>query len=86
MAKAKSYTQIAGEVQAGKWGEGDERNEKLAAKGYDPEFVAKLVDAGVGKRFAKDESVSTDVVPPVAPAEPVVVEAPQPVPTDGRQR
>lgn len=40
----KSITEIAKEVIAGKWGNGDDRKKKLEAAGYDPEAVQKKVN------------------------------------------
>lgn len=40
----KSNNTIAKEVIAGKWGNGDERKEKLKAAGYDPAAIQKLVN------------------------------------------
>ena len=41
---AKSVDEIAKEVIQGKWGNGDERKEKLAAAGYDYAAVQKRVN------------------------------------------
>lgn len=40
----KTVTEIAKEVIAGKWGNGDERKKKLKAAGYDPSKVQKKVN------------------------------------------
>jgi hypothetical protein len=40
----KSVTEVAKEVIAGKWGNGDDRKKKLQAAGYDPAAVQKKVN------------------------------------------
>ena len=42
--KKKSVTEIAKEVIAGKWGNGEDRKKKLKAAGYDPDEVQKKVN------------------------------------------
>lgn len=55
----KTVAEIAEEVIDGKWGNGTERKQKLAAAGYDPEAVQKKVnELSLGKPVAKP-AVST---------------------------
>ena len=42
--KKKSNTEIAKEVQSGKWGNGAERKKRLEAAGYDYNAVQKIVN------------------------------------------
>lgn len=44
-----SNAQIAAEVWAGKWGNGDDRVSRLTKAGYDAKAIQALVDQGVGK-------------------------------------
>jgi hypothetical protein len=53
--KKKSNTEIAKEVIAGKWGNGDERKKKLKAAGYDYTAVQKEVE----KQLAANKITST---------------------------
>jgi len=48
-APRKSNTQIAGEVWAGHWGNGQDRANRLQAAGYDARAIQDLVNRGVGK-------------------------------------
>lgn len=48
----KSNTQIAAEVWAGKWGNGDDRMKRLKAAGYDAKAIQSLVSRGVGRHAA----------------------------------
>lgn len=54
-SKKKSNTEIAKEVIAGKWGNGDERKKKLKAAGYDYNAVQKEVE----KQLAANKITST---------------------------
>ena len=49
----KSVDQIADEVIAGKWGDGQTRREKLSAAGYDPEAVQAKVNDKLGVKPAE---------------------------------
>ncbi len=44
----KSNEEIADEVIAGKWGNGDDRKKRLAAAGYDPSAIQAIVNQKVG--------------------------------------
>ena len=44
MSNKKSNEQIANEVIAGKWGNGDDRKNRLTAAGYDYNSVQKIVN------------------------------------------
>lgn len=57
-AEKKTVAQIADEVIAGKWGNGDDRKKKLTAAGYNYDEVQKAVNAKLGttkKTEAKKE-------------------------------
>lgn len=63
----KSNTQIAGEVWAGKWGNGEERVNKLKAAGYNPKTIQELVSRGVGKHAeVKPKPPTNKTVPQLA--------------------
>ncbi len=47
--KKKSNAEIVKEVLAGKWGNGEERKEKLTKAGYDYNAIQKLINASVEK-------------------------------------
>ena len=55
----KSYTQIAAEVWAGLWGNGQDRVNRLKAAGYNPSTIQGLVNKGVG-------NAGSTVAPPPA--------------------
>ena len=42
--EGRNLTEIAKEVVAGKWGNGDERKKRLKASGYDPDEVQRMVN------------------------------------------
>ena len=44
VSNKKSNEQIANEVIAGKWGNGDDRKNRLTAAGYDYNSVQKIVN------------------------------------------
>lgn len=44
----KSDEQVADEVIAGQWGDGDDRRSRLAQAGYDPDSVQSIVNAKLG--------------------------------------
>lgn len=48
----KSYAEIAAEVYAGKWGNGDERTKKLHTAGYNPTEIQRLVNMLIDKAEA----------------------------------
>lgn len=53
----KSNEEIAKEVWDGKWGNGQDRVNRLKAAGYDPKAIQKLVDAMAPIKPKKDEPV-----------------------------
>lgn len=60
-AGGKSNEQVASEVLAGQWGNGDERRNKLAAAGYNPDVIQSIVNARLGGGGAAPKK-SNDVV------------------------
>lgn len=58
----KSIDQIAGEVLAGQWGNGDDRKRRLAQAGYDYDAVQRIVNqrAGAGAPIAYKSNI-TDI-------------------------
>jgi len=55
----KTVDQLAKEVMAGKWGNGNERKQKLTAQGYDYAAVQAKVNALAGKADAKNSTPAT---------------------------
>lgn len=57
-AGKKSVAEIAKEVIAGKWGNGEDRKARLAAAGYDPDAVQKEVNSQVKGSAKAQKSVA----------------------------
>ena len=73
----KSNEEIAAEVWQNKWGNGQERINRLTSAGYDWRVIQSLVDKGVGKPIEKpSETPQESPKQPEQPAEP-----PKPEPT-----
>lgn len=51
--KKKSNEEIADEVIAGKWGDGDNRKERLTAAGHDYKAIQEIVNSKVAKKKVK---------------------------------
>lgn len=51
MADHKSVDELAREVIAGKWGNGQERKDRLLAEGYDPEVIQDRVNELMGRTY-----------------------------------
>lgn len=60
----KSNEQLANEVIAGAWGNGEERKQRLSAAGYDPSAVQSLVNQKLGGAPTKksNEDIATEVI------------------------
>lgn len=58
----KSDEQIADEVIAGKWGNGDDRRNRLASAGYDYDTIQSLVNAKLQPSRKSNEQVADEVI------------------------
>ena len=58
----KSNEQIADEVIAGQWGNGEDRRNRLASAGYDPDAVQAIVNARLQPSRKSDEQVAAEVI------------------------
>lgn len=58
----KSNEQIADEVIAGQWGNGEDRRNRLASAGYDPDAVQAIVNARLQPSLKSDEQVADEVI------------------------
>ena len=58
----KSNQQIAGEVLAGKWGNGDYRKNKLKAAGYDYNAVQAIVNGAVAPSRKSNDQIANEVI------------------------
>lgn len=60
----KSNDQIANEVLAGAWGNGEDRKNKLSAAGYDPSVIQNLVNQKLGSAPTKksNDQIATEVI------------------------
>lgn len=58
-APKKTFDQIAQEVIDGKWGNGDERVQRLKAAGYDPSAVQKKVNEILAPKPTKAEKIAS---------------------------
>ena len=56
----KSILQIAQEVIAGLWGNGEERRQRLEAAGYDYAEVQKMVNAILSGEIPQEDPVEAD--------------------------
>lgn len=56
----KSNEQVAGEVLAGLWGNGDDRKAKLAAAGYDYGTIQGIVNGVVGRK--SNDTIANEVI------------------------
>lgn len=56
----KSILQIAQEVIAGLWGNGEERRQRLEAAGYDYAEVQEMVNAILRGEIPQEDPVETD--------------------------
>lgn len=61
-ATKKTDAEIAAEVIAGKWGNGSERREKLAAAGYDPDKVQAAVNEKLTGKKPATTAKSVDTI------------------------
>jgi nucleoid-associated protein YgaU len=55
----KSNEQVADEVINGAWGNGDERRNRLAKAGYDPDAIQRIVNAKLGASSRKTYTVKS---------------------------
>ena len=74
----KSNEEIAAEIWQKKWGNGQDRINRLTSAGYDWRTIQSLVDKGVGKPVEKPAEVSQE--PQKQPEQPVEPPKPDPVP------
>ena len=74
----KSNEEIAAEVWQNKWGNGQERINRLTSAGYDWRVIQSLVDKGVGKPVEKP--AETPQESPKQPEQPAEPPKPEPVP------
>jgi hypothetical protein len=59
----KSNDQIANEVIAGQWGNGEDRKNRLSAAGYNPSDIQALVNAKLGETAKKsNDQIATEVI------------------------
>lgn len=58
----KSNEQVADEVIAGQWGNGDDRRNRLAGAGYDPDAVQAIVNARLQPSRKSDDEVADEVI------------------------
>ena len=58
----KSYQQIADEVIAGKWGNGDDRRNRLASAGYDYDAIQSIVNAKLHPSRKSNEQIADEVI------------------------
>ena len=58
----KSNEQIADEVIAGKWGNGDDRRKRLASAGYDYNAIQPIVNAKLHPSKKSNEQVAAEVI------------------------
>lgn len=61
-APKKSVSEIAAEVLAGKWGNGDDRKNRLTAAGYDYSAVQAAVNASVSKPKKSVDEIAAEVI------------------------
>lgn len=59
---AKSNEQIADEVIAGQWGNGDDRRNRLASAGYDYDTIQSIVNAKLNPPRKSNEQVADEVI------------------------
>lgn len=74
----KSNEEIAAEVWQNKWGNGQDRINRLTSAGYDWRAIQSLVDKGVGKPVEKPAETSQE--PSKQPEQPAEPPKPEPVP------
>lgn len=74
----KSNEEIAAEVWQNKWGNGQERINRLTSAGYDWRAIQSLVDKGVGKPIEKP--AETPQESPKQPEQPAEPSKPEPTP------
>lgn len=74
----KPNEEIAAEVWQNKWGNGQERINRLTSAGYDWRAIQSLVDKGVGKPIEKPAETPREA--PKQPEQPVEPPKPEPVP------
>lgn len=58
----KSNEQIADEVIAGQWGNGDDRRNRLASAGYDYDAIQSIVNAKLQPSMKSDEQIADEVI------------------------
>ena len=58
----KSYQQIADEVIAGKWGNGDDRRNRLSNAGYDYGAIQSIVNAKLHPSRKSNEQIADEVI------------------------
>lgn len=61
VAKRKTVTELANEVLAGKWGNGEARKKKLKAAGYNPDAVQKKVNELLAEKSAPKKKSVTEI-------------------------
>lgn len=61
-AAEKKVTELAAEVIAGKWGNGEERKQKLTAAGYDYSAVQKEVNRLAASQKKSNEEIAKEVI------------------------
>lgn len=59
---SKSVTEVAKEVIAGKWGNGDDRRNRLKAAGYDPQAIQNKVNALLGSGGKSVDTLAREVI------------------------
>ena len=74
----KSNEEIAAEVWQNKWGNGQERINRLTSAGYDWRVIQSLVDKGVGKPIEKPSETPQEL--PKQPEQPAEPPKPEPTP------
>ena len=74
----KSNEEIAAEVWQNKWGNGQDRINRLTSAGYDWRVIQSLVDKGVGKPIEKPAETPREA--PKQPEQPVEPPKPEPAP------
>lgn len=74
----KSNEEIAAEVWQNKWGNGQERINRLTSAGYDWRVIQSLVDKGVGKPIEKPSETPQEL--PKQPEQPAGPPKPEPTP------
>ena len=74
----KSNEEIAAEVWQNKWGNGQERINRLTSAGYDWRVIQSLVDKGIGKPIEKPSETPQEL--PKQPEQPAEPPKPEPTP------